>query len=374
MFHSRRVYATFLSVIALLGVTAIALTSQNTGRRAPALVRNVVDENHLVALKGNTRPEANADNDLGEVADSLNMEHMMLQLKRSPAQEQAAAAFVEDLHNPSSPNFHKWVTAEEFGKNFGANEADIQAVTRWLESHGFTVDSVYPNGMVIDFTGSAGQVRRAFHTSIHSLDVAGARHIGNFSDPQIPAALAPVVEGVVSLHDFRPRKMSKAAAKYSYGSGNQAAQLVAPADLATIYDFNPLYAKGITGSGQTIAVIEDTDLFTATDWNTFRSTFGLTQYPGHSDHAPSREARQRWHKLSRTRRELLTIRRRFSIPPSGADAPLSPGAAIVNAACANTNSTFGGFIAMQNLVSSATPPRDHQHQLQQLRSGERKNL
>ena len=51
-----------------------------------------------------------------------------------------------------------------------------------------------------------------------------------------------------------------------------------PADLATIYDFNPLFAKGITGIGQTIAVIEDTDLYTATDWTTFRSTFGLSQY------------------------------------------------------------------------------------------------
>ena len=48
-----------------------------------------------------------------------------------------------------------------------------------------------------------------------------------------------------------------------------------PGDLATIYNFKPLFADGITGSGQTIAVIEDTDLYTARDWTTFRSTFGL---------------------------------------------------------------------------------------------------
>ena len=53
--------------------------------------------------------------------------------------------------------------------------------------------------MLIDFSGTAGQVREAFHTEIHNLDVSGERHIANMSDPQIPAALAPAIVGIVSL-------------------------------------------------------------------------------------------------------------------------------------------------------------------------------
>src|SRR5271168_1868562 len=255
MILSRRATTLFLSVAALLVYSSVALVSQSTGRRSEPLIHQKVDENKLVTLAGNTRSEADAENDLGPVADALNMDHMLLQLKRPASQQQAAAQFVADLHNPKSPNFHKWMTAAEFGRNFGVADADVQAITAWLQSHGFTVNGVYPNGMVIDFSGSAGQVHRAFHTSIHNLDVNGVAHIANFSDPQIPAALSPAVAGVVSLHDFQPRAMKRA--KYTFNYQGQPNWALVPADLATIYDLNPLFAQGITGVGQTIAVIED---------------------------------------------------------------------------------------------------------------------
>src|ERR1700727_892780 len=107
MSHTRPAYTLCLSIVTLLLGSSIALISQDTGRRSPAIIHNRVDENNLVTLPGNTRPEANTANDLGAVEDSLGMDHMMLQLKRSAAQEQAAAQFVADLHDPKSPNFHK---------------------------------------------------------------------------------------------------------------------------------------------------------------------------------------------------------------------------------------------------------------------------
>ena len=127
---------------------------------------------------------------------------MYLQLKRSPEQDLAAEQFVESLTDKASPNFHKWITAAEYGQRFGAAPEDIATVSRWLESHGFTVNGVPANNMVIDFSGNAGQVREALHTEIHTLDVAGERHFANMSDPQIPAALLPAVAGVVSLNNF----------------------------------------------------------------------------------------------------------------------------------------------------------------------------
>ena len=91
----------------------------------------------------------------------------------------------------------------------------MATIRGWLRSHGFTVNVVYPNGVVIDFSGTAGQVREAFHTEIHRLYVNGAKHIANMSDPRIPAALAPAVVGIVSLHDFRPHPMRGADPDYS---------------------------------------------------------------------------------------------------------------------------------------------------------------
>jgi subtilase family serine protease len=359
MVRTRRLYAILssvvFSVVLLLIGGLVTLRSQTTGRE---LIREKVDSAKLVTLAGNTRPEADAENDLGAVADDFRMDHMMLQLKRSPQQERTVERFIDELHDPKSPNFHKWLTAGDFGRDFGLADSDVQTITDWLESQGFTVNTVYPNRMVIDFSGTAGQVGRAFRTSIHNLNVNGVHHIANFSDPQIPEALAPAVAGIISMHDFRPHKMSRTRTKtshpqYTFGSFGQQVQVVVPADLATIYDFNPLFAKGITGMGQTIVVIEDSDLFTASDWNTFRSAFGLSQYTSGS---------------------LTTV---HPGPPSGANncsdpsynsddgeaildtewaTAAAPGAAIVVGACADTIVTSGLMIAGQNFVNEATPP------------------
>ncbi len=104
---------------------------------------------------------------------------------------------------------HHWLTAKEFGERFGAAKPDLDAITSWLQSHGLKVNVVYENGLLIDFSGTAGQVREAFHTEIHNLNVKGVKHIANMSDPQIPAALAPALAGVVSLHNFMPHAMYK---------------------------------------------------------------------------------------------------------------------------------------------------------------------
>src|SRR6266851_954691 len=111
------------------------------------------------------------------------MEHMLLQLKRSPERELALQQFLDELQSKSSANFHHWVSAQEFGERFGLAKSDLEAVTNWLESHGFHVNVVYPSGMLIDFSGTAGQVRSAFQTEIHNLEVKGEKHVGNMSDP-----------------------------------------------------------------------------------------------------------------------------------------------------------------------------------------------
>jgi subtilase family serine protease len=345
-------------LVSLLGFPA-AVLAQNTvtGRNARGLIVAQIDESRLHTIAGSTRAEANPQNDRGRVPDTLSMDHLLLQLQRSPQQEQAVQEFVDSLHNPSSPNFQQWLTAAEFGLRFGASQADLDATTGWLQSHGLTVHSVYPNGMLIDFSGTAGQVRAAFRTEIHYLSVNGQRHMANMSDPQIPEALAPVVAGVVSMHDFKPRTMNKPHVEYTYISGGATYQAVVPADLATIYNLNPLFTGSpkLTGKGQTIALIEDTDLYSTADWTTFRSTFGLSGYTAGS---------------------LATV---HPAPVSGANNCLDPGvpsggddgeaildaewasaaapdAAIQVASCANTRTTFGGLIAIQNMVNGKNPP------------------
>jgi len=343
---------TILAIILTCVVAVLIVRAQTTTKRP--VITERINESRLHRLAGNTRPEARAENDRGPVTDDLPMEHMLLQMKRPTVDEQALKQHIDGLHDPESPNFHRWMTADEFGAAFGAAAADRAKVTQWLESHGFTVNSIAPGGVTIDFSGTAGNVRKAFHTEIHYLEVNGIRHVANMSDPQIPEALAPAVAGVVSMHDFTPSPMKRSHPNYTFTSRDHTYQAVTPGDLATIYSLNPLFAAGTTGSGQTIAVIEDTDLYSSSDWYTFRSTFGLSKY---------------------TAGTLTTI---HPAPATGANNCLAPGvvagddgeaildaewasaaapdAAIVVVACASTRATFGGLIALQNLVNSKTPP------------------
>ncbi len=318
------------------------------------LITQSVDESKLVTLAGNTRPEAKAKakTDHGLVADSLPMEHMMLQLKRSAEQERELEKFIDDIQDKSSPNFHHWITAKEFGERFGLAKQDLDTITRWLQAHGFTVNVVYENGMLIDFSGTAGQVRTAFRTEIHQLSVKGVKHIANMSDPKIPAALAPAVAGVVSLHDFLPRPMYKPKADYTFPSGGYTYYAVVPSDLATIYNLNPLFNGGVSGQGQTIMLIEDSNIYSTSDWNTFRSVFGLSSYTGGSltqvHPAPASGPNNCLNPGANGDDAEATLDVEYA-------SAAAPSAAIELASCLDTT-TFGGLIALQNVLNASSAP------------------
>ena len=194
-----------LCVLAGALLCSAALPAQ---RFAPTVrIVNRIDESNLVTLKGNTHPAANVGNDRGRVSPDLPMTDLILVLSRDQAQQAAFEKFVASQYDQNSPNFHQWLTPEQVGTNFGPSEADIATVSNWLTGHGLSVTQVTNDRMSIRFSGAASQVESAFHTQVHNLVVNGEAHIGNMSDPQIPAALAPVVVGIKSLHNFFPKPL-----------------------------------------------------------------------------------------------------------------------------------------------------------------------
>ena len=339
-------------------------------------VTQAIDASQRVTLAGNTNPIVTSGTNLGAVAGTYPMAHMQLLLQRSAAREQALEQYIDQLHDASSPNFHQWLTAGQFGALYGPASQDIDTVVNWLTSNGFSIGVVYPSGMLIDFSGTAGQVQQTFGTAIANFDVDGKTYLSNVSDPSIPAALAGVVKGVVSLNSYFPRPQMRkyddpqwtaarrarndagmaqllGLANYAFTGSNGTNQFVAPGDFNTIYNVGPVWSAGYRGAGQTIVVIEDTMMY-APDWQTFRQAFGLSSYAG-------------------------TFTQVSPLPPNGTptqtncypsingdegEAALdaewagvaAPDADIVLAECDDTTTTFGGLIAAQNLLNSTTPP------------------
>jgi hypothetical protein len=338
--------------------TMVAQTGSDSDRSAvvtsiPILITERVDEARLVTLAGNTRPEVNANNDRGPLADGFPLPHMMLLLRRSSQQEQALGKLIDRLHDSDSLDFHHWLTAGQLGEAYGLASQDIQTIIGWLRWHGFSVNTVYSNRLVIDFSGTAGQVLRTFHTEIHRLNAGGREHIANINDPQIPAALAPAIVGVVSLSDFMPRPMYEPHSDLTTGCSGFTCYDLVPADLATIYNLNPLFNAGVTGTGQTIVLVEDSDVYSSTNWTVFRNEFGLAKYSGGSftttHPAPPKG-------VNNCADPGVNDANGEAILDAEWSSAAAPNAAIHMITCADTATTFGGFIALQNLLNAGSPP------------------
>lgn len=262
----------------------------------PALQSRItahIDESSLYTLRGNTHPLAQPENDLGPAPASKVASRLILVLSRSAVQEAALQTWLNSVQDVNSPNYHQWLTPEEFGARFGVSDADLAKVEGWLQSRGFRVNKVAPGRMSLEFSGTTAQTETAFHTSVHKYLVNGVQHWANTSDPQIPAALAPVVVGVATLNDFNPRPnvIRGPAGVYNpgtkrieptYTTGNTTngyTMFVGPADAATIYDtpttFNASHSGSLyDGTGVTIGIAGDSNIDLKQNAN-YRATFGL---------------------------------------------------------------------------------------------------
>jgi subtilase family serine protease len=372
MGHSRNgFFCAFLAAVICVTNFAMCQTEVRTSD-TPSRILTPIDNTRLVRIAGNTPPQARPRFDQGAVDPAMNLNRMVLVLQRSPEQELALTKFMAAQLNPSSPDFHHWLTPTAFGQIYGPSAADMAKITGWLESQGFSIYSVSAGRVTIEFSGTAAQVESAFHTRIHNFTVNSEHHIANISDPQIPEALAPVVLGVASLHNFFPRhqsvwggyvKKDRATGKITPMSKNPGQspsagkgphsdlgyidqntgyerEEVTPYDFAKIYNLLPLWNAGINGKGQTIAISGVSDVNPA-DIATFRSSFGLSANPITTIHNGTDPG-----YVSGAQGENT-----LDTEWSGATAP---GATIALVVSASTETTFGGQLSDSYIVDKKT--------------------
>ena len=286
-------FVRWMIVIASVAISAALGSAQSASFKpfatppARDLLTQPIDEAQRTILRGNRHPLARPEFDRGIAPASLPMNRMLLVLKRSDERESAIKSFLESQQTRGSASYHHWLTPEEFGKDFGPSDADIDKVKSWLNSRGFQIAGVSKGRTAIEFSGTADQVRQAFAAPIHRYEVKGDLHWANSAEPSIPSALAPVVKGVLTLHNFprhsnavvhgQPLQSMAATAASSYftfTAGQNTYYGLGPTDFATIYNVLPLWNSGIDGTGQTIAIVGETNINTS-DVDAFRNLFGL---------------------------------------------------------------------------------------------------
>lgn len=248
-------------------------------------LRSNIDDSSTFVLKGNTRPAitSGSAHDLGAVAASQAMPILSLHFALTQAQQSDLTQLLAAQQNRRSKQYRTFLTPEQYADRFGLNTADIAKVTTWLENNGFAHIQAARARTSISFTGTAGQVQSAFHTSIHSYSVNGETHIANSSDPELPRALQGIVQSVAGLHNFTAKALDSTRLASTdilhphYISGST--PYLVPDDWETIYNVKPLYSAGLTGApitGETYSmVVVGRSNISHSDIDAFRSAAGL---------------------------------------------------------------------------------------------------
>lgn len=277
------------SAVALLWLSVVAAGLSLGGTVAVASLPRPAPEQpsgtgKTVPLPGNVHPKARPEFDLGRMAPDIPLSGISLLLRTSAAQGALRRHAVAAVQDPASPDYHQWLTPEQYASQFGASPADIARLTTWLVSQGLSVDGTSRTATRVEFHGTVAQIDRAFQTELHHYRVDGATHFAMSRAPSVPTSLAGIVLGLHGLDDFREKIASrKIAPQYAFPytgpDGGQAEfPILAPADFAKIYDVDSLYAMNITGAGSSIAVIGRSD-FNDADIEAFRTTFNLPNNP-----------------------------------------------------------------------------------------------
>src|SRR5579883_1239480 len=270
-------WSTASSFFALLIGSATAQTAPKDFRaiRPIERIRGVIDDSRSITRPGNRHPLARAEFDRGMAPADTRMDRMVMVLQPDRSQQEAVEELLAAQQDPRSAEYQRWLTPEDFGQRFGVAENDLRLIMDWLNARGFQVEAPPPSRLQLVFSGTVAQVQSAFGTEVHIYRVGGQSHYANAAEPRIPEALAEVVVGVLSMHDFHSQPMhltSGLAASPQFTSNTT--HYLAAADFATIYDVSALYTQAIDGSGQSIAVAGRSNINLG-DVQSFRSRFGL---------------------------------------------------------------------------------------------------
>jgi subtilase family serine protease len=238
----------------------------------PNRIPTEVNARDAAIVRGSVHPQAQPKNDLGAVEADFRLGNMTLVLRPSAEQQAALEELLAAQQDPASPEFRNWLTPETYAERFGASQADLDKIAEWLRSRGFSIEYTARGRDFISFGGSAGQVQAALQTEIHRYRVGTETHFANATEVSLPAAIAPMVAGVLGLHDFHPIPLRKRARPlYTDTDGSH---YLMPTDFATVYNLIPLQSYGYMGAGQKIAIVGESDVHTS-DIASFRETAGI---------------------------------------------------------------------------------------------------
>lgn len=260
---------------------AFCLCTVSAHPQLPNRIALTIDATQTVPIQGSVMPMALPQNDVGRVDGDKRLSGITIYFKLTQTQQGELGTLVRAQQTPGSPAYHKWLTPAEYGSRFGLSGNDITTIQTWLEQQGFVVDRISNSRTSITFSGTAHQVESAFQTEIHSYRIGNETHFANATNFTIPNALADVIQSIRNVDDFRPKPFVRfhtsrtGTVNPAFTSAQTGDHYIQPGDVSIIYDIKAAYSAGFTGTGQSIAIVGQSEI-NLSDIENFQSAAGLT--------------------------------------------------------------------------------------------------
>jgi subtilase family serine protease len=249
------------AVLLLVGCP-VAFYGNAYGQTVRPRITQDINSAERVTLTGSHQPMARTEQDAGRVSSGKQLEGLTLVLSRTSEQESDLQSLIAAQQDPTSSQYHQWLTPDEFAARFGVTDSDLEKIESWLQQQGLAVTGVSHSKNRITFSGTVNQVESAFKIEIHYYKTGSTTDFAPATDISIPSVLSSVVQGVSNLSTFRPKPHVKfktgqrvSSASPNFTSSQSGSHYLSPTDVTTIYNVSPAYSAGYTGEGQAIAVV-----------------------------------------------------------------------------------------------------------------------
>jgi uncharacterized repeat protein (TIGR01451 family) len=228
------------------------------------------------ALHGHVPPAEAYSREMGRLPAT---QHLGLAIGLPLRNKEALTNLLQQIYDPSSTNFHRYLTPEQFAAQFGPTEADYNNLADFIRSHGMTVKGTHPNHVLLDVDGAVGDIENAFQIEMHVYQhpTKAREYYAPSSEPSVPVGLS--VMDISGLNDYEPPHPLYVAIT-NHSKGAVPAVGSGPSGTYLGNDFRAIYAPGVslTGAGQSVALLQF-DGYLASDILAYQNLAGLPHVP-----------------------------------------------------------------------------------------------
>ncbi len=254
-------------VVASLLLIAVSLLAMRVAVRADQNSRSIlsghevplIQQAHLVQ---NTNPTQQLNLSIGmQVRNPSDLDNLL-----------------SEIYDPNSPQYHQYLTPDQFDQLFAPTTDQLQQVISYLQSQGMTVTSVAPNNLLIDATATVSQVQQAFSVQINTYQAGNHTFYANTASPSVPTSISQLITSIGGLDNsvqYHPLYQGVIKHMQKHGAALATPSGFGPKDLSGAYNATPLQNAGMLGDNQNVALFE-LDGYQPSDVAQYFQNYGLT--------------------------------------------------------------------------------------------------